>query len=98
MRVWFNMDQQYFLDQLRYIAINAKARPQIITAIDDIILAPSEDEINSRIGEAVEEAEKRCFAEGKEDMWQDIYNLVTDMDGDETTLGKLLSMLENAKP
>ena len=63
MRVWSSMPTSEFVFQLREIAIKANARPLVIDAIDQIWFAPSQDEID----EAVEEAEKCAYQEGKED-------------------------------
>ena len=56
MRAWFNMPTEEFVFQLRDIAIKARARPQVIDAIDAIWFAPDDNEIQARIDEAVEQA------------------------------------------
>jgi hypothetical protein len=67
MRAWFNMPTEEFVFQLRDIAIKSNARPQIIAAIDDIWFAPSQDEIDEQINEAVEQAEKVSWDEGHDE-------------------------------
>lgn len=98
MQAWFNMPTHQFVDQLRDIAIKAGARPAVIDCLDAIVDAPSEDEIKERVAEAEEESEKFGFQNGKEDMWQDCYNLVVDCNGDEATLDKVLELLNGIKP
>lgn len=56
MRVYSSMPTSEFVEQLRDIAINAGARPQVIDAIDSIPDETSEDAIEQRIEKAVEEA------------------------------------------
>jgi hypothetical protein len=65
MRAYFNMPTSEFVGQLRDIAIKAGARPQVIDCLDAITEAPSEDEIDLQITEAVEQAEKEAFENGK---------------------------------
>jgi hypothetical protein len=67
MRVWSSMPTSEFVFQLREIAIKANARPLVIDAIDQIWFAPNQDEIDEQINNAVEEAEKSAYADGKED-------------------------------
>ena len=65
MRADSSMSTTDFVAQLREIAIKAGARPLIIDQLDEIIEAPSEDEIDERINEAVDEAEKGAFENGR---------------------------------
>lgn len=65
MRAYSSMPASEFVYQLRTIAINAKAHPLVLDQIDAVIDSPTEDEIEAQIEEAVDEAEKRCFEEGK---------------------------------
>jgi hypothetical protein len=65
MRAYSNMPTSEFVAQIRDIAINAKASPLVIDQIDAIKNAPSEDEIDARINEAVDEAEEKAFENGK---------------------------------
>jgi hypothetical protein len=71
MRVWSSMPTSEFVFQLREIAIKANARPLVIDAIDQIWFAPSQDEIDEQINDAVEQAEKQAYEDGKDDGLQD---------------------------
>lgn len=78
MRAYFNMPTHEFVGQLRDIAIRANARTAVIDCIDAIIDAPSQDDIDEQINEAVEEAEKKAFANGEESGKADLANAVGD--------------------
>lgn len=66
------------LDWLRYKAIDGGMPSLFIDAIDNILLAPSEDEIADQINQAVEEAEKKAFNNGHADGVADKDNAVED--------------------
>jgi hypothetical protein len=78
MRAYSSMPTSDFVAQLRDIAIKAGARPLVIDQLDAIVDAPSEDEIDERINEAVDAAEKAAFGNGKEDGLADKDNAVQD--------------------
>jgi hypothetical protein len=65
MRAYSSMPTSEFVAQLRDIAIKAGARALVIDQIDAIVDAPSEEEIEQRINEAVDEAEKLGFEAGE---------------------------------
>jgi hypothetical protein len=78
MRAYSNMPTNEFVAQLRDIAIKAGARPLVIDQLDAIVDAPSQDEIDEQINDAVEEAEKAAFENGREDGLADKDNAVED--------------------
>ena len=78
MIAYHNQPIHEFINQLRDIAINAKARASVIDQIDALILIPSEDKIAADIEAAEYAAEKRGFEAGREDALADKANAVED--------------------
>jgi len=67
MRAYSSMTTAEFVAQLRDIAIKAGARALIIDQIDAIVPGSTQEEIYEQIDEAVAEARKDAFEEGRAD-------------------------------
>lgn len=61
MIAYHNQPIHEFINQLRDIAISAKARASVIDQLDALILIPGEDEIAADKDNAVEDAEKAIY-------------------------------------
>ena len=70
MRAYSNMSTYDFVQQIRDIAINAKASPLVIDQIDAIVDPQTDEEIE----EQCQEREDEGHADGMSDMWDKCYD------------------------
>lgn len=68
MRIWHTMSQERFLEELRMSAIAQNASRAVIDQLDQLVIAPTEEEIEERCLKAYEEGEQ----EGREKQYDDI--------------------------
>lgn len=94
MRAYLSMLPSEFAYQLRTIAINAGARAAVIDQIDAILDAPSEDETETRIEEAKEEAFEALYAASM----NAISDRALDIGLTGTQLEQILELLETVRP
>ena len=95
------MTTTQFIDQISAIAINAGARALIIDMIDALLDLPDPDKVEEEKDELAQAKYDEGLQAGKEDMWQDIYNLLTDIQIDgvsEDQMGAILIAVERVKP
>ena len=97
MRAYSAMPTSEFIAQLRDIAINANARPQVIDQIDAILDGPTEEEIEEREAKAAEEGKADAYKEWREAIFQAVDTLDS-ADLRDAQYKAMLALLENIDP